>query len=80
MLKGLLIGIFKFYKKCISPLLPSACIYTPTCSEYAIQAVQRFGAVKGLYLAIKRILRCNPYSKGGLDPVPDKKSKFKWLY
>lgn len=80
MLKRLLIAIFKFYKKCISPLLPSACIYTPTCSEYAIQAVQRFGTVKGLYLALKRILRCNPFNKGGLDPVPDKKSTFKWLF
>ena len=79
MLKRLIILVFKFYKKCISPLLPSACIYTPTCSEYAIQAVQRFGAVKGLYLTLKRIVRCNPFAKGGLDPVPDKKQDYKWI-
>ena len=79
MFKKLIIGVFKFYKKCISPLLPSACIYTPTCSEYAIQAVSRFGVVKGLYLTLKRILRCNPFRKGGVDPVPDKRSDSKWL-
>ncbi len=79
MLKGLLIAIFKFYKKHISPLLPSACIYTPTCSEYGIEAVKRFGAIKGLFLTLKRILRCNPFHKGGVDPVPDKFSNKKWL-
>lgn len=80
MLQKLLIKVFKFYKKRISPLLPRACIYTPTCSEYGIEAVKRFGAIKGLALTMWRILRCNPFSKGGLDPVPDKKSKYKWLY
>ena len=75
----LIIAVFRFYKKVISPVLPRSCIYTPTCSEYGIIAVKRFGAVKGLYLTVKRILRCNPFRKGGLDPVPDKKSVYKWL-
>ena len=75
----LIIAVFRFYKKIISPHLPDSCIYIPTCSEYGVQAVKRFGAVKGLYLTIKRILRCNPFHKGGLDPVPDRKSDYKWL-
>ena len=63
--------MLKFYKREISPLLPPSCRYTPTCSEYAMQAVERFGAAKGVYLASKRILRCNPFHEGGYDPVPD---------
>lgn len=61
----------RFYKRNISPLLPPACKYIPTCSEYAMEAVERFGPVKGGYLAAKRLLRCNPFAKGGYDPVPD---------
>lgn len=79
MLKKILIVFLKFYKKRISPLLPNACIYTPTCSEYAILAIQRFGAVKGCFLTLKRLLRCNPFLKGGVDPVPDSKKDYKWL-
>ena len=79
MLKNIIIATFRFYKKRISPHLPESCIYTPTCSEYGIEAVKKFGAVRGLYLTVKRILRCNPFRKGGLDPVPDKKSVYKWL-
>ncbi len=75
----ILIAVFRFYKKCISPLLPTQCIYTPTCSEYGVQAVARFGAVKGLYLTARRILRCNPFHEGGLDPVPDSPKDTKWL-
>ena len=63
--------MLRFYKREISPCLPRACRYFPTCSEYAMQAVERFGAVKGMYLAGKRILRCNPFHEGGFDPVPD---------
>ncbi len=73
------IFFIKLYKRYISPLLPSACIYTPTCSEYAVLAIQRFGALRGVFLAVRRIIRCNPFMKGGLDPVPDKFSKKKWL-
>lgn len=67
----LLIGIVKVYKIIISPMkrYPS-CRYTPTCSEYALEALRKYGPFKGSFLAIKRILRCNPFSKGGYDPVP----------
>ncbi len=79
MLKKLVLACLRFYKKRISPLLPDACIYTPTCSEYAFTAVSRFGIIKGGFLAIKRILRCNPFFKGGVDPVPDRKKDIKWV-
>ena len=67
--KMLLAGI-RAYQKYISPLSGPHCKYTPTCSEYAIQAVKKYGAVKGSLLAAWRILRCNPFAKGGYDPVP----------
>lgn len=60
----------KFYKVAISPILPMACRYTPTCSEYSIEAIRKHGPVKGLYLAIKRIVSCNPWGGHGHDPVP----------
>lgn len=59
-----------FYQKYISPLFPPCCIYTPTCSEYALQAVRKYGFLRGSYLAAKRILRCHPFHEGGYDPVP----------
>ena len=59
------------YKAGISPLLPPSCKYEPTCSMYAKEAVERFGVLKGSVLAAWRLLRCNPFSKGGFDPVPD---------
>ena len=59
-----------FYRRCISPLFPPCCRFTPTCSEYAIQAVKKHGVFKGSWLAIKRILRCNPWGGSGYDPVP----------
>jgi putative membrane protein insertion efficiency factor len=63
--------MIKFYRKYISPLKRmSSCIYTPTCSLYAIEALEKYGAVKGTYLAVRRILRCHPFHKGGYDPVP----------
>ncbi len=62
--------LIKFYQKCISPLFPSSCRYIPTCSEYAIIAIQKYGFLKGLLLAIKRIMRCHPGHPGGYDPVP----------
>ena len=58
------------YQKCISPLFPPCCRYTPTCSQYALEAIKKYGSVMGSFLAIKRILRCNPFFKGGYDPVP----------
>jgi len=60
-----------FYKSQISPFLPSACKYQPTCSMYAKEAVERFGVFKGLRLTALRLLRCNPFARGGYDPVPD---------
>lgn len=63
--------LIRFYRKHISPMYPPCCRFMPTCSEYALQAVEKYGALKGGYLAVRRILRCNPYYKGDLnDPVP----------
>lgn len=67
----LLCFFIRFYQVCISPLSYGCCRFTPTCSQYALEAIKKHGPVKGLYLAVKRILRCNPFSKGGDDPVPD---------
>ncbi len=72
MLKKIFIAPIKFYKKFISPLLGNHCRYLPTCSEYMMQAIKIHGVVKGLILGIWRILRCNPWAKGGYDPVPPK--------
>ena len=69
MLKRILIGVIRLYKRLLSPLLPPACRFYPSCSTYAIQAVERFGPVKGLWLAAKRVMRCHPYHPGGFDPV-----------
>lgn len=70
-MKNILIQIIKVYRKYISPLKGRpTCIYYPTCSQYAIEALEKYGVVKGTYLAVKRILRCHPFHKGGYDPVP----------
>lgn len=74
-MKKILILLIRFYKAAISPHMQKHCKYEPTCSTYGIQAIERFGAIKGLGLTIWRILRCNPFSKGGYDPVPEKKEK-----
>lgn len=60
-----------FYRKFISPLTPPCCRFTPTCSAYAVTAIERFGIIKGSLLAVLRILRCNPFFKGGIDNVPE---------
>lgn len=73
-MKWLLIGLIKFYQFAISPLTPPTCRFYPSCSHYGLEAVQRFGAIKGGYLAIKRILKCQPFHPGGFDPVPEKKN------
>lgn len=59
-----------FYRYCISPLTPASCRYTPTCSQYAIDAIRKYGPIKGVWLATKRILRCHPWGGSGYDPVP----------
>ncbi len=69
-MKKLFIYIIKFYRKYLSPLKSTRCPYIPTCSEYGLEAISKYGALKGGCLAIWRILRCNPFSKGGYDPVP----------
>lgn len=61
----------RFYQRCISPLTPPSCRYTPTCSQYAVEALQKHGPLKGLWLAIRRLLRCHPWGGFGYDPVPD---------
>lgn len=68
--KKIILAQLRFYKRQISPLLPPSCRFVPTCSEYAMEAVEKYGAVKGSYLACRRILRCNPFHPGGYDPVP----------
>ncbi|MBR3959644.1 MAG: membrane protein insertion efficiency factor YidD [Bacteroidales bacterium] len=62
--------LIKFYQHCISPFTPAACRYTPTCSQYAKEAITKYGPFKGGWLALKRILRCNPFGGSGYDPVP----------
>ena len=70
-MKKIFIRLIKFYQKYLSPLKGRAtCIYTPTCSQYAIEALEKYGLIKGGGLAVWRILRCNPFAKGGYDPGP----------
>lgn len=69
-IEWLMLLIVRFYRACISPLFPPSCRYTPTCSEYALQAIRQYGPFKGGWLALKRILRCNPWGGSGYDPVP----------
>ncbi|MBQ6426310.1 MAG: membrane protein insertion efficiency factor YidD [Clostridia bacterium] len=69
-MKKFLISVIRGYQFYISPRHPSCCRFRPTCSQYALEAIEKYGAVKGGWLAFKRILRCNPFCKGGYDPVP----------
>ncbi|QPC48430.1 membrane protein insertion efficiency factor YidD [Mangrovibacillus cuniculi] len=73
MMKKIIVFIFRFYQKVLSPLKPPTCRFYPTCSHYGVEAVQRFGALKGTWLTIKRIGKCHPFHPGGIDPVPEKK-------
>ncbi len=75
-MKYLLMLPIRAYRRWISPLFPPCCRYYPSCSAYALQAIERFGAVRGLYLAVTRILRCHPWARGGVDEVPD---TFRWV-
>ena len=78
-MKKILLGFIIFYRKFISPMKGySSCKFYPTCSTYALEAVEKYGAFKGGYLAIKRVLRCNPFSRGGYDPVPYKFNIVYW--
>ena len=69
-MKYIMIRMIRFYQKYLSPLKSTKCPYYPTCSQYGLEAIQKYGAVKGGLLALWRILRCNPFSKGGYYPVP----------
>ena len=73
-MRTLLIALVRAYSYCISPLLGPSCRFHPTCSSYAIEAIETHGALQGGYYAIRRILRCHPLHPGGLDPVPERKS------
>ena len=70
MLRRVLIAPIRLYQLVISPLLPKRCRFYPTCSQYAIEALRRHGAIKGTWLAVKRIAKCHPFHPGGVDPVP----------
>jgi len=73
--RSLILSTLRFYKARISPQLPPACRYTPTCSEYAIEAIERRGVLIGGLLAAKRVLSCNPFSRGGYDPVREARAR-----
>ena len=74
------LGLVWVYKTCISPFLPHVCKYIPSCSTYAALSIKEWGFARGVWLATKRLFRCNPFSKGGLDPVKTNiKGEFKWL-
>ena len=70
MLQRILIAAVRFYRTAISPLTPPSCRFTPTCSAYALEAIERYGAARGSWLALRRLLRCHPFCKGGYDPGP----------
>ena len=70
-MKTVFLALIRFYRRCISPYTPAACRFTPTCSQYAMEAITKYGALKGGWLALKRLLRCHPFYKGDpFDPVP----------
>lgn len=68
-MQGVTLVLLHFYKRWISPMLPSACRFEPTCSEYMIEAVRKYGTARGVWLGLKRLGRCQPFSQGGYDPV-----------
>ncbi len=70
MLARVLISAIRFYQKGISPLTPASCRFHPSCSQYGLEAVQRYGAARGSWLTLRRLARCHPFCKGGYDPVP----------
>lgn len=74
--KQALIKLLRFYKQAISPYLPHACRYRPTCSEYMMKAIETHGILKGIHLGVKRLLRCHPWGGSGYDPVPPQKKSF----
>jgi putative membrane protein insertion efficiency factor len=69
-MKSIVVGLIRVYQRYVSPFTPPSCRYVPTCSQYAVESVSKYGVLKGLWLAIKRISRCHPFHEGGYDPVP----------
>jgi len=69
-MKKVFLALIRFYRKAISPYRQNCCIFVPSCSQYAIEAIEKYGALKGGWLTFKRLMRCNPFHKGGYDPVP----------
>ena len=69
-MRRLLVGLVRAYKRLISPVLPPACRFVPTCSDYAAGAIEKHGPVRGVFMAVRRIVRCAPWHPGGFDPVP----------
>jgi len=77
-MKAILLTLLKAYKRFISPFLVKSCRYHPTCSEYAAEAIERFGALKGTVMAAGRLLRCHPFARGGFDPCPEPEGNPVW--
>ncbi|HYD41408.1 MAG TPA: membrane protein insertion efficiency factor YidD [Anaeromyxobacter sp.] len=75
MIRWLLVLFVKLYRRLLSPALPPSCRFYPSCSAYALTALERHGAARGSYLTVKRLLRCHPFHPGGIDPVPEFTSK-----
>ena len=71
-MKKLALGLIRLYQNSLSRVMPPSCRFQPTCSQYTLEAIDRFGIVKGTWLGIKRLARCHPFNKGGYDPVPDR--------
>ncbi len=69
-MRWLLVQVLRWYHRWISPLVPSACRFYPSCSQYAAEAIERYGVIRGGFLALRRLLRCHPWHPGGVDPVP----------
>ena len=69
-MKNILLLLIQIYRRSISPLFPPSCRFQPTCSQYGLEAIEKFGAIKGTWMTLKRILRCHPFHSGGYDPVP----------
>lgn len=71
-IKRILVGMIAFYRYWISPLKPPSCRFYPTCSQYAMEAIERFGPLYGVWLALKRLVKCGPWHPGGYDPIPER--------
>ena len=71
-MKKIALGLIRLYQNSLSRVMPPSCRFRPTCSQYALEAIERFGIVKGIWLGVRRLARCHPFNKGGYDPVPDR--------